>query len=137
MQEANSNVFIDIFNSLRALPIWVQIWVFIILVPVQVASLLFLSEPLGVWIAILAILGMMPNIFIILYERGFSKLMSIPHLLPWTGLVLLIIFARLEGSAGFEVYLWVLLVITSISLIFDYIDALKWWKGDRSVARLK
>ena len=38
MQEANSNVFVDVFNSLRALPIWVQIWVFIILVPVQVAS---------------------------------------------------------------------------------------------------
>ena len=137
MPENKSNIFVDVFNSLRALPFWVQIWVFIILVPVQVASLLFLSEPLGVWIAILAILGMMPNIFIILYERGFSKLMSIPHLLPWTGLVLLIIFARPEGSAGFEVYLWVLLVITFISLIFDYIDALKWWKGDRSVARLK
>ena len=137
MQEANSNVFIDIFNSLRALPIWVQIWVFIILVPVQVASLFFLNESLGVWVAILAILGMVPNIFIILYERGFSKLMSIPHLLPWTGLVLLIIFARPEGSAGYETYLWVLLAVTSTSLIFDYIDALKWWKGDRSVASLK
>ena len=137
MLENKSNIFIDVFNSLRALPVWVQIWVFIILVPVQVASLFFLSEPLGFWIAILAILGMMPNIFIILYERGFSKLMSIPHLLPWTGLVLLIIFARPEGSTGFGVYLWVLLVITFISLIFDYIDAIKLWNGDRSVARPK
>ena len=26
MPENKSNIFVDVFNSLRALPIWVQIW---------------------------------------------------------------------------------------------------------------
>ncbi len=127
-------VFLDIWRSFRSLPLWVQIWVAGILVPVNSAALLFIFQPAGLWVAILAIGAMLPNIAIMLYERGLSKMMAWPHLLPWGILVLWLVFAMPEGSAAYGVYLWILLVVDALSLAFDFPDALKWFKGDRAVA---
>jgi len=128
-------MIVDIYNSFRAMPLWVQIWVAFVLFPVNMASLFFVGEPMGIWIAVLAIGGMLPNLPIILYDRGFSKLMAFPHLLPWTILVGWILFARPEGSENFAIYLWILLMVDLVSLGFDYPDALKWLRGDRKPAR--
>ena len=124
----------DIWKSFRAMPVCVQIWVAFLLVPINMASVFFIDQPSGVWVAILAIGAMMLNIPVMLYDKGFSKLMAFPHLIPWTILVLWIAFARPIGTAGFDNYLSILLITNVISLGFDYPDALKWWKGDRRVA---
>jgi len=129
-----NSLIVDVWTSFRSLPTWVIIWMNFILVPTNVASLFFLDQPMGVWIAILAIGGMVPNLVVIFYDRGISKLMAIPHVIPWTLLIGLILFTRPEGSAVYSTYLWVVLVIDVISLCFDYPDAIKWIKGDRAVA---
>ena len=77
-----SNLFIEIWNSFRALPLWVQLWMVVILMPINFASLFFLGEPQGGLIAFLAIFGMLPNMVIMIYDRGLSKLMAFPHLIP-------------------------------------------------------
>ncbi len=128
-------MIVDVYNSFRAMPLWVQVWVALILVPVNMASLFFVGQPMGIWIAVLAIGAMLPNLPVILYDRGFSKLMAIPHLLPWTILVVWLLVAMPEGSVSYELYLWILLVINAISLGFDYPDAFKYWRGDRAPAR--
>ena len=125
----------EIWKSFRAMPVWVQIWVAFLLSPINMAALFFINQPSGIWVAILAIGAMMLNMPVIMYDRGFSKLMALPHLIPWTILVLWIAFARPVGSAGYDTYLWILLVTNLISLGFDFPDALKWWKGDREPAR--
>ena len=125
----------EIWKSFRALPAWVQIWVAFLLVPINMAAMFFLNEPSGVWIAVLAIGAMMLNLPIMLHDRGFSKMMALPHLVPWTILVLWIALARPVGSAAYDIYLWVLLVTNVISLAFDYPDAAKWLHGDRTPAR--
>jgi len=89
---------------------------------------------MGGVLAFLAIIGMAPNIVIMLKERGVSKLMAIPHLLPWTILVIIILFFRPEASGSYAVFLMLLLVINLISLVFDYRDAMAWLKGDRAIA---
>jgi len=127
-------IFLDIWRSYRSLPIWVQVWVAFVLVPVNFASLLFLSDPMGIGIAFLAVGAIAPNIGILFYERGFSKMMAMPHVLPWTLLVIWLLFAMPQGSMAFVNYLWILLVVDAISLAFDFPDARKWWKGDRAVA---
>ena len=124
----------DIFHSFMALPHWVKIWVFVILVPVNFASILFLSEPGGTWIAILAIGAILCNLPVLLIERGFSNTMALPHLIPWTILVAWLLFWRPDGSEIFVGYLWLVLVVDAISLVFDYPDAFKWYKGERKVA---
>jgi len=105
-----------------------------LLMPANVASLFFLDQPMGTWIAILALGGMLPNLPILAYERGFSKLLAIPHLISWTLLVGLILLARPEASGIYKGYIWVVLVIDTISLFFDYSDAFKWITGQRKVA---
>ena len=130
-----NNIFLDIWRSFHALPVWVQIWVALMLVPVNMASLVFINQPLGFWIAFLAIIAMMLNLPAMIYDRGFSKLMAFPHLLPWTILVGILLFARPEATGAYSIYLWVLLCTNTISLAFDYPDAFKWIKGDREPAR--
>lgn len=124
----------DLWTSLRALPGWVQAWVALILVPVNMASLLFLSQPGGLWVAALANLAMLGNLPVLLADRGFSKRMALPHLPFWTVLVLWLVFAPPSAQGIYAVYLWVLLVTDAISLGFDYPDAWKWLRGDRAVA---
>jgi len=116
------------------MPTWVQIWVMFLLVPINIASLFFLGEPFGKLVVFFANFGLIMNIPIMLRDRGFSKMMAIPHLFPWTNLVLFLLFARPDATGAYDVYLWVLLATNSFSLLFDYPDAFKWWRGDRAVA---
>ncbi len=126
----------EIWKSFRAMPTWVQIWVGLLLTPINMAAIFFIDQPSGVWIAILAIGAMLANMPIIVYDRGFSKLMAFPHLIPWTILVIWITFARPMGSDEYDTYLWILLFTNAISLGFDFPDAWEWWKGDREPASL-
>ncbi len=128
------NLVLDIWRSFRALPLWVQIWVALILVPVNMAAIFFVNEPGGLLIAALAIGGMMPNLVIMIAERGLSKAMALPHLLIWTPLVVIVIQNTGTATGGFQTYLWLLLATDLLSLAFDYPDAWKWWKGDRAIA---
>lgn len=128
-------MILEIWKSFRSMPAWVQIWVAFILAPVNMASLAFLNEPSGLWIAFLANIAMMMNMPVMLYDRGFSKMMALPHLLPWTILVIWLMVARPIGSDIYNSYLTILLVINTISLLFDYPDALHWKRGDRQPSR--
>lgn len=132
--EVKNYILIDIWASFRAMPGWVQIWVMFLLVPINMASLFFLGEPMGLWIAFLANIAMMLNMPVMLYDRGFSKLMALPHLIPWTILVGILVFARPDASGVYDIYLWILLGANTISLLFDYPDAVKWLRGDRAIA---
>ncbi len=129
-----SSMMMDIWRSFRALPGWVQVWVTFILMPINMISGMFLDQPMGVWIAVLAVGAMMLNMPVMLMDRGFSKQMALPHLIPWTLLVALLLFARPEATGHYATYLWVLLVADVISLGFDYPDAIRWLRGDRQVA---
>ncbi|MEH6477563.1 MAG: hypothetical protein V7727_17860 [Sneathiella sp.] len=127
-------VFAALWHSFRSLPGWVQIWMMIFLMPINMVSLFFLTEPLGYWIAFLANIGMILNLPVMLWYRGFSKAMALPHLIPWTALVILIAIYRPVASGAYDIYLWILLATNVMSLIFDYRDALHWFRGDRNVA---
>ena len=127
-------MIMEIYKSFRALPGWVQIWVMFLLMPINMASIFFINEPMGLWIAVLAIGAMMLNMPVMLYDRGFSKLMALPHIIPWTLLVAILVFRRPEASGTYDIYLWVLLVAELISLGFDYPDAISWINGKRDVS---
>jgi hypothetical protein len=127
----------DIWSSFRSLPAWVQIWVAFILAPVNMATLLFINQPGGLLVAGLANLAMMLNMPVMLRERGFSKLMGLPHLIPWTILVYILAFQRPAAEGLYDTFLTVLLITNTISLLFDYPDTLRWFQGDRAVAGRK
>ncbi|WP_299842349.1 hypothetical protein [uncultured Roseovarius sp.] len=130
-------MIVDIWQSFRRLPVWVQIWVAAILVPVNLSPLLFLSEFQGVMVATLAVGGMAPNLVIMMRDHGFSRAMALPHLLIWTPLVIFLINLLSSGAELPDIYrnfLILLLLVDLVSLAFDCLDALKWWRGDRGAA---
>ena len=139
MPDANAqstSLFTDILRSFISLPKWVKAWMMFILGPVNFASLFFLNEPEGVFTAVLVFAGVILSTAPAFWERGISKAAAIGHIVPWTILVLHIIFVRPDGiSASFDTYLTILAVVNGISLAFDYVDAYKWIKGDRAVVR--
>lgn len=124
----------EIWHSFQSLPLAVRLWMALVLMPVNLLSLYFVSEPWGLWVAMLAISAMAMNLPVLIVERGFSKLMAIPHLLPWTLLVIGIFWLRPEGTEPYGLYLWVLAGVNIVSLYFDYPDSYRWLKGDRAVA---
>lgn len=128
---SKQNLVLACWYSYRSMPVWVQIWVAFILVPVNMASLFFIAQPGGMWVAILANVAMVLNLPVMVYERGFTKLMAVPHLIPWTILVVYLALARPDAAGIYDIYLWVLLVTNVISLAFDYPDAVKWMRGER------
>ncbi|RMF40862.1 MAG: hypothetical protein D6754_02310 [Alphaproteobacteria bacterium] len=124
-----------IWASFRRLPLWVQIWVALILVPVNMVSLAFAGAPGGALVAALAVGGMVPNLAILARERGFSRAMAFPHVVIWTPLIAVIVWRLAAGAEGtFAAYLWLLLAVDLVSLGFDYTDAWRWWRGEREVA---
>lgn len=122
------------WRSYRALPLWVQIWTALILMPMNLASLTFLQQDGGVLVAILAISAMILNLPVLIRDRGFSKFMAVPHLIPWTVLVIYLVGWRPEGDATYTLYLQALVITNVIALAFDYVDAVAWLKGNRKVA---
>ena len=125
----------QIWQSYRRLPLWVQLWVALILVPVNAASLFFVTQPAGAWLALMAVGAMLCNGVLMLVERGFSKVMALPHVLIWTPMLGLILWLLNQDIAeSYRSYLIVLLAVDVISLTLDFIDTRKWLSGDRKIA---
>ena len=125
-----------IIKSCFALPMWVFIWVFFILVPANFSGLFLTHYETGFWVAVLGAVGVLVNIPILFLNGGMSKVLAIPHLIFWISLHIILV-NRLFGPTemgGFEKnYLIIILVINTISLIFDINDANEWRKGNRDV----
>lgn len=133
----------DIWKSYRSLPLWVQIWVALILVPVNAAAFFLLDTWLGVAAAIAAAFVVLTNAPILWVCRGMSRLMSVPHVFAWLPLQILIPLrlAGMVGSGPVSGAEWVfgiiLFVINGISLVFDVVDSWRWLRGEREVPGLE
>jgi len=129
-------IFVDIWVSFSSMPFWVKTWMIVFLVPINFLSLLFLEQPMGMLIATLATGGILPNVVVLFYERGFSRLMALVHVLPWSVLVFIILTNRHRISEVYETYLLILAAINIISLAFDIPETVQWIKGKRETLGL-
>lgn len=129
------------WQSFRSLPIGVQVWVGLILIPINAAAFFMLAYEVGQMAAIAAAFVVVTNVPIMLRERGMSKLMSIPHLFAWGPLLVLLILRLMapENTAQMSVtelvYAVLLVLVNGISLIFDAWDSWLWIRGNRTVPR--
>lgn len=131
------------WGSFRSLPGWVQFWVGCILVPVNAASFAMLDTGSGRAVAAAALLVVASNVPIMLWARGMSKLMAVPHLFIWGPLQWFLI-SKLWLVAGADamaqpeqVYAMVVLVVNGVSLAFDTLDSWHWLKGDRAAPGMR
>lgn len=134
--KTGNNVFVDIWTSFCSMPLWVQVWMMFLLVPINGLSLFFIDQPIGELVAILALGGIVPNIAVLFYERGFSRLMALVHILPWSVLVIIVLINRPDVIEVYETYLLILAAINILSLAFDIPEAVQWLKGKKGTLGL-
>lgn len=127
-----------IWLSYRSLPIWVQIWVGLILIPANTLGFLFMDTFSGHWIALAAVMIVFTNGPLIWFYSGMNKALSIPHLFIWLPLHIILV-GRLAGYWGtspisFDEGLLdaTVLTVNSISLVFDVADSWHWLQGKRN-----
>lgn len=125
-----------IWQSSMALPTWVFIWMFVFLVPANIACFWLTDTKIGYWTTITNILMFPTNIWILWLNAGLSRAMAVPHLFAWFPLVFYVAYRLMTGSDLGPVewtYGIALLAINSISLVFDTVDSLKWLRGEREI----
>ncbi len=128
-----------IWHSYRSLPIWVQVWVGFVLIPVNAWPFFLLDTWSGRAGAVAALFVVATNIPIMWAAAGMSRAMSLPHLLAWIPLEIALAL-RVSGAVGnlppatTELALAiVLLLINGMSLVFDAIDSWRWLRGQRDL----
>ena len=130
-----------LWQSITGLPRWVQVWV-MILATTNMASLLFLDTDIGFWSAV-AFFGVvsglnMPMMFI---QGGLTRALSFPHLI-WVPL-LVYIYPSIIGPNALDpaspVFQFgvAIVVVNGISLLFDFMECVRWLKGGREVLGLE
>ncbi|KPQ30655.1 MAG: putative permease YjgP/YjgQ family [Marinobacter excellens HL-55] len=126
---------ITTWKSFRSLPVWVQVWVAGILVPVNAAAFWFMDTPAGWWAALAAALVLVSNYPVMLACEGMSRLMSLPHLIIWGPLQVFLLHRLITASPGNPEFglILALLAVNGISLVFDAIDSWRWFAGERDV----
>lgn len=123
------------WQSFRSLPLWVQVWMAVILVPVNLAGFLLLDTPAGQWTALAVVLVLGSNYPIMLACRGMGRLLSVPHLVIWGPLQVALLYRLVSGAPGplEQGFVLLVLVINGVSLMFDALETLRWLKGEREV----
>ncbi|MEQ9547996.1 MAG: hypothetical protein RIK85_18495 [Marinobacter sp.] len=126
---------LDSWRSFRSLPLWVQVWVAGILVPVNAAAFLFLDTAAGYWTAVAAALVLASNYPIMLGCRGMSRLMSLPHLAIWGPLQVFLLYCLAVADLAYTEFgfIVVVVVVNGVSLVFDAVDSWRWCAGEREV----
>ena len=126
MKDFNAKMFV---NPIQAA--WLML-----LILVNGVIPLFFFHSIEAKVALLClVLGMMTGIAIFKVQ-GFTRLLGLMHL-PWPFLIIFL-WGRLgqtPATGFFGIWIRVVILLNSISLVFDAIDVIKYATGDRKPAR--
>ncbi|MCG8391575.1 MAG: hypothetical protein MI745_00675 [Pseudomonadales bacterium] len=126
-----------IWQSFRELPLWLQAWALLILMPLNAAGFLLLDTFSGQITALALVVVLAVNLPLMWLHGGMNKDMSLVHLLAWVPLeaALLGQLAGLWGDDYLTPLQWAftltVIMINAINLFFDIVDAWCWAQGDR------
>ncbi len=116
--------FIDLLKQ----PRWVAIWVALLAIA-NMASLLFWSDPIAKLIFATFIVSAM--VMMALYSYfGFEKILGIGHIF-WLFLLPYILLHLGRVDASLSLYLGILAVFLTISLVFDVVDVWRYFRQKR------
>ncbi len=127
-----------IIASMAGLPRGVQAWM-VILFGTNMASFAFLDTRVGLGIATAFALVASLNMTLMFVQGGLTRLLSVPHFI-WLPL-LPYLFLSLYGSdplpsGSLRTLAISVLLLNSISLAFDVLEAVRWFRGGREVLGL-
>lgn len=117
------------------LPLWVRLWLALVLVPVNAAAFFLRDTPTGHRASLAAVFIAAVNGPAIIIQRGWGKSLAVPHLIVW--IPLLVFAARRmrepDASRRERAYATTLLIVNGVSVIFDALDTWRWLRGEREV----
>ena len=117
------------FSELFQQPLWVTVWVFWLML-VNVASLLYWSEPLAKIIFVTFMLSAM--LMMGLYSKfGFEKILGLGHVL-WIPLLAYLLIEFPTVSNDIINYLIVLSLSITVSLAFDIVDVWSYFSNSNT-----
>jgi len=77
-----SGRLLQLWHSYRQMPLWVQIWVGCLLMPVNMIAFFIMDTDIGRWAGLGFIFVLLGNGTILLTQARFSRAMAVPHYLP-------------------------------------------------------
>lgn len=130
-------------EHIAAGPAWVFWWVNFLGI-VNIAAVLFLLRwndgrirfgRIEAVFILLALAGSIVLIEVLFRQFGYSRILGLSHILMWTPLAIYIWkrLPRYPRSTPFGIYLRVLLATICASLVFDYVDFVRYLSGDAMI----
>ena len=125
------NAFLRFNLGLLKMPVHLQAWVGI-LVAANIIAPLFLLEHVEARITLAAGLFGIALMSALTGRFGFSRIVGVGHV-AWLPLLVYLAGSAAETPAttGFGLWLRTVIAVDAISLVFDAVDAVRFWRGDR------
>lgn len=120
--------------SFRHLPTWVQAWIMVLLMPVNLAALFFPLSGVALWVTLSFVFILVTNCSLLWMQSRLSRVMGLPHLVVWIPLEVYLLVQLTSNpnlSAAEFTLAAVVAIVNAISIAFDLWDAYRWLKGDR------
>jgi E3 ubiquitin-protein ligase DOA10 len=120
-------------------PIWVQYWLYVLIfgiVVLPLALLIWRQTRLTAVVTIAASILAGLGVNWVYNKFGYVKLLGLPHIIFWTPLVYYLLKTLKRG----DVPVWptriisVILAVFVVSLVFDYVDVIRYLFGNRGVS---
>ncbi len=124
--------FIRFNRGLLGMPLYLQLWVGLLIGANIVAPLFFLGR-VEAQVTLAAGLVGMALMSALTGRFGFSRIVGLGHI-AWLPLLAFLVGSLGEASAtsGFGLWLRSVIVLDAISLAFDAVDAWRYFRGDRA-----
>ena len=117
--------------GLWLMPIWVRIWVAILLLANGIVPFMFLDRPESM-VIFGTMMGAAMLMMMLTALQGFTRLLGLGHFV-WFAL-LWYLWTRLPhipASDSFGVWIRAVMVLNTIALVMDVVDVARWIRGER------
>lgn len=134
--------FQEIVASWLSMKPWVKNWLFF-LNAVFLCAFGFLSDPAARWILVGYVASGPLLMWIMVRQRGLTRLLGLAHLIPWVPLLIYLVLRlcsdlvgplmSIETEPAFTMYLYLLLACLAFCLTLDGWDVIRYTRGERYV----
>ena len=118
-------------------PEWVMMWVYVLVAGAFVTPVVLLiwkaSRKAGIITLVASLLAGF-GVQMIFEAMGYVKLLGLPHLILWVPIVVFLMAQQARGDMPNwpRRIIWFITAIICISLVFDFIDVVRWILGERA-----
>ena len=121
-------------EHMLAQPLWLVIWI-IIMIGLQIAAIPFAIKD---WRSRIMVLAMILNMIFMsaLFQKfGYTRILGLSHIIIWTPLLAYLWKSRHSHPERIWTGRFVkfVMVVIFISLLFDYLDVIRYVLGDRGI----